>query len=223
MTPRARIIAALTPNSTVAWVKFTEGAWVAPLAIGLFILVAMRIRRHYDLAAQALALQAGVVEVPQPQRLPALVSGVEAGLAEAEETPEEIHHLVIVPVASLDRASMRALAYAASLQQPVLALHLSSPEEDAKRFHDYWHLWGDHLPLAVIVSPYRAIVAPIVKYIEVLHWQRPDLTVTVILPEIVVRHWWHRILHGQTASQLRHALRPLPKIVVTTIPFHLPD
>ena len=183
----------------------------------------MRIRRHYDLAAQALALQAGVIEVPQPQRTPALVAGADAGLAETEETPEEIHHLVIVPVASLDRASMRALAYAASLQQPVLALHLSPTEEEAKRFRDYWHLWGDHLPLAVVVSPYRAIVAPMINYIEMLHWQRPDLTVTVILPEIVVRHWWHRILHSQTASQLRHALRPLPKIVVTTIPFHLPN
>jgi amino acid transporter len=208
---------------TAGLTKFTAGAWVALLAIGLFILVAMRIRRHYDLAAQALALQAGVIEVPQPQRTPALVAGADAGLAETEETPEEIHHLVIVPVASLDRASMRALAYAASLQQPVLALHLSPTEEEAKRFRDYWHLWGDHLPLAVVVSPYRAIVAPMINYIEMLHWQRPDLTVTVILPEIVVRHWWHRILHSQTASQLRHALRPLPKIVVTTIPFHLPN
>jgi hypothetical protein len=101
---------------------------------------------------------------------------------------------VIVPVASLDRASMRALAYAASLQQPVLALHLSPTEEEAKRFRDYWRLWGDHLPLVVVVSPYRAIVAPMVSYIERLHWQRPDLAVTVILPEIVVRHW------GGTAS-----------------------
>ena len=210
---------------TAGITKFTEGAWVALLAIGLFILVAMRIRHHYSLAAQALALQAGVVEVPQsqPQRAPALVSGEEAGPAETEETPEEIHHLVIVPVASLDRASMRALAYAASLQQPVIALHLSPTEEEAKRFRDYWHLWGDHLPLTVIVSPYRAIVAPMVKYIEVLHWQRPGLTVTVILPEVVARHWWHRFLHSQTASRLRHVLRPLPKIVVTTIPFHLSD
>ena len=65
----------------------------------------------------------------------------------ADETPEEIHNLMIVPVASLDRASMRALAYTATLQQPVLALHLSPTEEEAERFRDYWRLWGDHLPL----------------------------------------------------------------------------
>jgi amino acid transporter len=208
---------------TAGFTKFTEGAWVALLTIGLFILVALRIRRHYDLAALALALEAGVVEVPQPQRKPAFATRAVTSLAETEETPEEIHHLVVVPIASLDRAAMRALAYAASLQQPVLALHLSPTGEEAKRFREYWRLWGNHLPLVVVVSPYRAIVAPMINYIEVLHWQRPDLTVTVILPEIVVRHWWHRILHSQTASHLRHALRPLPKIVVTTIPFHLPN
>ncbi len=128
-----------------------------------------------------------------------------------------------MPVASLDLASMRALAYAASLQQPVLALHVSPTEEEAERFRDYWRTWGDHLPLEVVVSPYRAIVAPMVNYIESLHRLRPDLTLTVILPEIVVRHWWQRILHNRTAPRLRRALRPLPKIVVTTVPFHLPS
>jgi hypothetical protein len=51
----------------------------------------------------------------------------------------------------------------------------------------------------------------------------PDLTITVILPELVVRHWWHRLLHNQVAPRLRRALRPLPGIVVTSVPFHLPD
>jgi hypothetical protein len=74
-----------------------------------------------------------------------------------------------------------------------------------------------------VVSPYRAIVAPLVNYIESLHLQRPDLTLTVITPEIVVRHWLHRILHSRIAARLWRALRPLPKIVVTTVPFHVPS
>jgi hypothetical protein len=39
------LIAALT--------KFTMGSWVALLAIGLIILASLRIRRHYDLVAEA--------------------------------------------------------------------------------------------------------------------------------------------------------------------------
>jgi hypothetical protein len=118
---------------------------------------------------------------------------------------------------------MHALAYAASLGQPVLAVHVSPTQEEADRFLDYWKAWGDHLPLELVVSPYRALVAPLVHYIEALHIQRPDLTLTVILPEVVVRRPWHRALHGRTASRLRRALKPLRKIVVTTVPVHLPD
>ncbi|QVQ52185.1 hypothetical protein J4H86_26395 [Spiractinospora alimapuensis] len=142
-------------------------------------------------------------------------------LTEGEETPEEIHHLSVVLVESMNLASMRALAYAASLRQPVLALHVSPSEEEARRFCDYWTQWGDHLPLEVLESPYRAVVAPLVHYIEALHEQHPDLTVTIILPEIVVRQWRYRFLHGRTAVRLARALRPLPKIVVTTVPFHV--
>ncbi|MGC0313599.1 amino acid transporter [Kitasatospora acidiphila] len=224
---------------TAAITKFTQGAWFAALTVGLFILVATRIRHHYDLVAEALALHPHAVEIPSrtiapprsregakpagaPVPGPAPQAPSETGAdAEGEETPEEIHPLLIVPIAALDLAGMRALAYAASLRQPVLALHISPSADEAERFRAYWNLWGDHLPLKIVLSPYRAIVAPLVNYIESLHRQRPDLTLTVILPEIVVRHWRHRLLHNRLAPRLRRALRPLPKIVVTTVPFHV--
>ena len=128
---------------------------------------------------------------------------------------------MIVPVIALDRASMRALAYAAALGQPVFALHISPTTDEADRFRGYWQTWGDHLPLEVIVSPHRALVAPLVNYIWTLHRQRPDLTLTVIVPETVTRHWWHQILHDHVARRLRRALRDLPGVVVTSVPFHL--
>ncbi|AXI76278.1 APC family permease [Peterkaempfera bronchialis] len=212
---------------TAGITKFTSGAWVAVLAVGLFILVTMRIRHHYDTVGRALRLHPCAIELPMhtiPARGPALPTAPGNGAgksAETEETPEEIHHLSVVPLASLDLAGMRALAYAASLQQPVLALHISPGEDEAERFRGYWSQWGDHLPLEVVVSPYRAIVAPLVNYIEALHRQRPDLTLTVILPEVVARHWWHRALHSRIAPRLRRTLRPLPKIVVTSVPFHV--
>ncbi|HYZ53819.1 MAG TPA: APC family permease [Streptosporangiaceae bacterium] len=218
---------------TAALTKFTEGSWVALLAIGLIILISLRIRHHYHLVVAATALHLHAAEIPVRPLTPvtgdgarpwAEVRGEAAAEAETEteEQPEEIRHLIFVPVAVLDLPSMRALAYAASFRQPVLALHLSPTEDEAERFRHYWQTWGNHLPLEVIVSPHRAIVAPLVNYIWSLHRQRPDLTLTVILPELVVRHWWHRILHNWTAPQLRRALRPLPKVVVTTVPFHLP-
>ncbi|MFJ1749366.1 APC family permease [Streptomyces sp. NPDC088116] len=228
---------------TAGITKFTEGAWLAILAVAGFLLVTTRIRRHYDMVRRALRLRPQMIEipsrtisprpgahapaeptprVPSTPSVPPVPSGGDRD-SESEDTPEEIRHLSLVPIDALHQASMRALAYAASLQQPVLVLHVSPSDEDAERFRESWHLWGDHLPLRIVISPYRAVVAPLISYIESLHRQRPDLTITVILPEIVVRHRWHRVLHSHLAGRLRRALRPLPKIVVTTVPFHVHD
>ncbi|WP_406447782.1 APC family permease [Streptomyces sp. NBC_00876] len=212
--------------------KFTSGAWVAIVAVTLFLLVTTRIRRHYEAAHVALRLHPHIIELPArseegplPGQPPPVASERSAapadGNGEDEEFPEEIRHLSVVAIATLDLAGMRALAYAASLQQPVLALHIGLTEDEARRFRGYWTLWGDHLPLEIVISPYRAVVAPLVHYIEALHRQHPDLTLTVILPEIVTRHRRHQLLHSRTATRLRRALRPLPKIVITTVPFHL--
>jgi hypothetical protein len=73
-----------------------------------------------------------------------------------------------------------------------------------------------------VLSPYRALVAPLARYLRLLHAQAPDFTVTVVLPELVVARAWHRLLHNGVAPRLRRALRHLPGIVVTTVPFHLP-
>ena len=68
-----------------------------------------------------------------------------------------------------------------------------------------------------------AIVPPLVDYVRAVHRRRPDLTLTVILPEIVVRRSWHRALHDHVASRVARALKPGTKTVVTTVPFHLPE
>ena len=96
-------------------------------------------------------------------------------------------------------------------------------EEEAKRFRSYWQEWGDHVPLEIVLSPYRALVAPLGGYLHLLHDQAPHFTITVVLPELVPRRYWHRALHNGVAPRLRRALRQLPGIVITTVPFHLPS
>ncbi|MGZ4325306.1 MAG: APC family permease [Solirubrobacteraceae bacterium] len=184
--------------------KFAAGAWVSLLIVVVFTAIALLTRRHFDRVAAAIALNTSA-----------------ARDGENEEAPAEVSNLLIVPVAHLDRVSVRALAYAASLHQPVLALHVSPTEEESKRFRDYWATWGNHVPLELIQSPYRAVIPPIVAYIESLHAQRPDLTLTVIVPDLAVRHWWQRPLHEDEAVRLRHALAPLSKVVVTSLPLHI--
>src|SRR5262249_39778421 len=44
----------------------------------------------------------------------------------------------------------------------------------------------------MIESPYRSMVAPLVKYVDAVREDHPDATISVILPEFVPAHWWER-------------------------------
>jgi amino acid transporter len=204
--------------------KFTEGAWLVILLVPLIIVTCLRIHRYYQQVAKALRLRPleghGPTHDGSRTRRPQ-EDGRRAPPAEAEEAPDQLQHLLVVFVASLNLANMRALAYAASLGQPVLAVHISPDQEEADRFEGYWHVWGDHLPLEVVISPYRATVAPLARYIQAIHQQRPKLVLTVIVAEIVDRHWRHRLLQNQVAARLRRVLRTQPETVVADVPFHL--
>ena len=59
------------------------------------------------------------------------------------------------------------------------------------------------------------------NYIAALHRQRPDVTLTLVVPEIVVAKRWQRILHNRIATRLRASLIAYDGIVITTVPFHL--
>jgi len=215
------LIAALT--------KLTEGAWVVVVLVPLIVFACGRVQAHYVSAREALTPRPDApggeadghkrsTRVTAPRLRPVLSTR----LAEAQDDPSEVHSFAVVPVAVLDLAALHALAYAVSLAQPVLALHVSPTEEEAERFHRSWHAWGDHLPLEVVVSPYRSTVAPLANYIAALHRQRPDVTLTLVVPEIVVAKRWQRILHNRIATRLRAALIAYEGIVITTVPFHLP-
>jgi amino acid transporter len=196
MTAVVFLIAAVT--------KFTAGAWVSLLIVVVFTAVALLTRRHFDRVAGLTALRREASSGEEP-----------------EEIPSQVSNLAIVPVPHLDRAAVRALAYAVSLGQPVLALHVSPTDEEAERFRGYWTDWGNHVPLEVVGSPYRAVIPPTIAYIEALHAQRPDLTLTVIVADVAVRHWWQRLLYEDTAARLRRSLAPLAKVIVTSVPFHV--
>jgi amino acid transporter len=202
--------------------KFGEGAWVVLLLITVLSLLAWRTRRHYDSVRHALALRPLEPSVRDHPFVPRNLRAADTGYrAEEDESPDQLQHLAVVPIVRLDLSGLRALAYAASLGQPVLAVHISPGDDEARRFKCYWAAWGDHLPLEIVDSPYRALVAPLARYIDALRGQRSELTLTVVLPELIVKHRWHRPLHNGTARRLRRALRRQPGVVIATVPLHL--
>ena len=204
--------------------KFIAGAWIVVVLIPLIVLACRRIHGAYQRAreslipdpSQPLVVPTATLAPPPPK------AAATTPMGERQDAPTEVSHFMVVPIATLDLAALRALAYAASLSVPLLALHVSPSEQEAERFRGYWKAWGDHLPLEVVVSPYRATLAPLANYIEALHRQRPDLTLTVVVPELIPGRRWQRLLHNRIAQRLRKMLIQYQGIVVTSVPFHLP-
>ncbi|MBV9710614.1 MAG: APC family permease [Ktedonobacteraceae bacterium] len=139
----------------------------------------------------------------------------------------DIQHRFIVPVSELDRATLQSLAYARSISPYVIAVHVAIDPHDIEALHEKWGRLQKHMTkkeetqLVIIESPYRSLVRPLLAYVETVRELHLEETITVILPEFVVAHWWEYFLHNQTALQLKRVFAALPGLVVTDIPQHI--
>lgn len=153
---------------------------------------------------------------------------------------QDVRHVMIVPIPSLNQPALQSLAYARSITPDVVAVHVGTDAQEAGELQKHWEEWVKqwepsvngkagsrpvdptrHPHLVIIESPYRALVAPLLSYIDLVRRQHPNQTITVVLPEFVPVHWWDGILHNQTAFRLKAALLFRPGIVVTNVPYHL--
>jgi hypothetical protein len=77
--------------------------------------------------------------------------------------------------------------------------------------------------LVTIPSNFRFILQPLMEYILVLEELNPGRKVAVLLPELVVRHWWENLLHNQRVQLLKILLlvKGNQRIVVVNIPWYL--
>jgi len=77
--------------------------------------------------------------------------------------------------------------------------------------------------LVLLESPYRFILGPLVEYTLKVESQNPDRQIAVLVPELVVKHWWQAPLHNQRAQLLKLLLlvRGNQRIIVINIPWYL--
>jgi amino acid transporter len=180
----------------VGFTNFTRGAWIVLLLIPLLIMMFRAINGHYARAAGELAAQTPL-------------------------DSDEIEHTVIVPVAAVNRVARQTLAYARSISPNVTAVHITDDEAEIDHMRESWEGLATDVPLVIIESPYRNLVGPLLSYLDEIDRQRPDDTLTVVLPEFIARHWWEQPLHNQTALRIKAALLFRPGTVVTSVPYHL--
>jgi len=177
--------------------KFLHGAWIVVLLIPLLVALFRKIHRHYlDIAAQL--------------------------TTEGLQKLRPVQHEVIVPISGIHRGVLQAFEYAKTIANGhITALYINVDEEATQKLRAKWTGFVEGVELVVIASPYRSLVAPMIRYIDRRLQLHPQQLVTVVLPEFVPAKWWHHLLHNQTSLMLKGALLFKPNVIVISVPYHL--
>ena len=184
--------------AVVGVAKFGLGAWMVFVLVPVMIAVMWAIQRHYRTVEDALT-----------------IDWPETKLSE----PKQPH--VIVPLSRIDKATHKALEFARGISSDVTALHVTDDPDAGAYLKRRWDRSGIEVPLVIVESPYRALIPPLVAYINAISQQYPGEAITVVLPEFVPRHFWEFFLHNQTALRLKLLLFFRPNTVVVDVPYYL--
>jgi Amino acid permease len=188
--------------------KFMAGAWVTALLVPVLIGIMLVVKRHYSRVRREMADMT-------PLNLVNL------------QTP-----IVVIPMARWDRITEKAMRFGLVLSQDIKVVHVHSDDDEDGGLAELWdeHVLGpikkEGLPepeLVTIPSSYRFIINPLMDYILELEQKNPGRKVAVLLPELVVRHWWENALHNQRVQLLKLLLllKGNQRIVVVNIPWYL--
>ncbi|BCU82458.1 amino acid permease [Polycladomyces abyssicola] len=177
--------------------KFTEGAWIVVLVIPLFIFAFYQVRKHYEAVAEELRIDI------------------------TADKPEKKDHVIIIPVGGISRVVRNTIAYAKTIGDDIVAIHVAFTEEDADKMEKKWEQWNPGVRLVVTRSRYRSVNGPVLRFIDLVQERVGDNLITVLIPEFIPRRWWQRFLHNQSALWLRFLLLLRKDVIVSTVPFHL--
>jgi amino acid transporter len=204
-------LATLVALAVILAAKFLEGAWIVVLALPATVALLLAVRRYYRRLEARMAV---------------------AGPFTIEETDRPT---VLVAYEERNRLTDRALRFAMTLSPDVFAIHLlrlSGPdqEEDLRALRERFEAEitrpleaaGQVPPrLLAVPAPYREIQGPILDLVGRIDEATPGRSVAILIPELVMRHWWERLLHSRRAGRLRRALldHAGPRLMVVSSPW----
>ena len=184
----------------VTTVKFVDGAWFVVALIPILVGMMLFIRREYDGQERELHVREDLV-VEGPHR----------------------EQRVVIPVNGINRAVIQAVNFGRTMSRDVRAVYVTEDPEDAEAMRDRWERQIPGVPIFIVESPYRAVIGPVLAYLDVLDKAWPpdkEAPITiVVLPEYVARHWWERLLYNQTARRLKQAILGREHTVIADVPY----
>jgi amino acid transporter len=187
--------------------KFADGAWITALLVAVMILLMRSVKRHYVGVDRETACDRPIV--------PAHIG----------------EPIVVLPVDRWSRITEKALSFALSMSCDIRCVHVQTGDKP----DPICQAWetdvaaplraaGRCVPkLDTLQSPFRYVLGPIVDYILKVEQESSFSKVCVLVPELVVHHWWENLLHNRRADMLKVflLLRGNRRIIVINIPWYL--
>jgi hypothetical protein len=181
-------------------VKFTDGAWLVLVLIPIMVALMSFVFRQYEGQAEELHVRDdGVLAAPRREQR------------------------VVIPVNGINRAVIQAINFGRAFGTDLRAVYVTDDMDKAEELRRRWTRQLPDVALVIVESPYRAVISPVVAYLDVLDQAWPPdreapMTI-VVLPEYVARHWWDRMLYNQTAKRLKSALVGREHTVIADVPY----
>ncbi|GGJ78900.1 amino acid transporter [Anoxybacillus voinovskiensis] len=181
--------------------KFTQGAWLVIISIPLLVVLFYKIRAHYDKLGEQLRLDE----------------------QEWKRREKIVEPKVIIPISGVSKVVAQSIQYARSISHDITAISIIFHEDEERKLREKWEKFYPDIELKVIYSPYRTILSPMLDYINEIEKQTKGAPITILMPQFIVKKWWHTLLHNQTAIVLRFFLILKKDIVIATLPYHLKE
>ncbi len=187
--------------------KFVEGAWITALLVAVMIVCMRAVRHHYVHVDKEIDLDRPIVRPMSRSR--SWWSPSTAGAASRRKRSPSPSPCPATFAACTSRSARNRTRFCRDWEKDVAA-----PLRDA----------GKCVPkLEILKSPFRYIVQPVIDYILKVERESKFHKICVLVPELVVRHWWENLLHNRRADLLKVILlmRGNRRIIVINIPWYL--
>ena len=176
--------------------KFALGAWIVLIIVPILVAIMLLIRREYSFGMSGLSVA------------PDLVWGA------------PVHRRrVVIPVADVQWDVIQAVRFGRSMSDDITAVHVTDDVAAGERVRERFERQLPGIRFVIVESPYRNLVDPLIRYLEVTAEQDPSSVTVVLLPERVSRHWWEKLLYNQNVHRIREALTGRSDILVADVPF----
>ena len=127
--------------------------------------------------------------------------------------------VTLVFVSSVNDVTVRAINYARTLDATITrAIYFDVDPEQAHRLEESWFNLELDVPLDIVEAPFRDLTRPMLNEVRRFS-MHPNVVVNVLVPEVIVSHWWQLPLHNQSALFIKRLFLHEDRVLLTSVPF----